>query len=99
MQKNLILPVIVDKMDIIIGKSAGKLPLKLPLFGNIICRGIQEMAEDINNQLIEGVQFGMKIDEAEDNKDAHYREVNKLKKSFFVKNDAYLFMFGYNGVL
>jgi hypothetical protein len=73
--EELILPAAVDMVRIMVGESAGKLLLKVPLSNNTISRRIQHMAEDINNQLIEkmkGVEFGLQLDEAMDNnKDAH----------------------------
>jgi hypothetical protein len=51
--EELILSAAVDMVSIMIGESAGKLLLKVPLSNNTISRRIQHMAEDINDQLIE----------------------------------------------
>jgi hypothetical protein len=73
--EELILPAAVDMVSIMVGESAGKLLLKVPLSNNKISRRIRHMAEDINDQLIEkmkGVEFGLQLDEAMgNNKDAH----------------------------
>ncbi|XP_046145958.1 SCAN domain-containing protein 3-like [Osmia bicornis bicornis] len=73
--EELILPAAVDMVTIMVGESAGKMLLKVPLSNNTISRRIQYMVEDINYQLIEkikGVEFGLQLDEATDNnKDAH----------------------------
>jgi hypothetical protein len=51
--EELILPGAVDMVSIMVGESAGKLLLKVPLSNNTISRRIQHMAEDIIDQLIE----------------------------------------------
>ncbi|XP_076325571.1 zinc finger MYM-type protein 6-like [Tachypleus tridentatus] len=58
-----------------VGESAGRVLSKVPLSNNTISHGIQHMAEDLNDQLIEkkkGKEFRLQLDEAMDNnKDAH----------------------------
>jgi hypothetical protein len=51
--EELILLAAVAMANIMIGESAGKLLLKVPLSNNIISHRIQHIAEDISDQLIE----------------------------------------------
>jgi hypothetical protein len=51
--EELILPAAVDMVNIMIGESAGKLLLKVPLSNNTISRRIQHIAKDLNHKLIE----------------------------------------------
>lgn len=73
--EELILPAAVDMVSLMIGESAGKLLSKVPLSNNTISRRIHDIAEDLNDQLIEklkGKEFGLQLDEATDsNSDAH----------------------------
>jgi hypothetical protein len=48
-----ILPTAVDTVNITIGESAGKLLSKVSLSNSTICRRIQQIAGDLNDQLIE----------------------------------------------
>jgi hypothetical protein len=50
--EELILPAVVDMMNIMVGESAGKLLSKVLLSYNTISRRIQHIAEDLNDQLI-----------------------------------------------
>jgi hypothetical protein len=72
--EELILLAAVDMVNIMISESAGKLLSKVPLSNNTISRRIQHIAEDLNDQLFEklkGKKFGLQLDEAKDNNDAH----------------------------
>ncbi|XP_060878351.1 protein FAM200A-like [Metopolophium dirhodum] len=73
--KNLILPAAMDMVSIMIGDAAAKQLQNVPLSDNTISRRIQDMAEDINDQLIEkliGNDFAIQLDEATDShNDAH----------------------------
>jgi hypothetical protein len=50
--EELILPATVDMVNIMIGKSAGKLLSKVPLSNNTIRHRIQHIAEELSDQLI-----------------------------------------------
>jgi hypothetical protein len=50
--EELIVPAVVDIVNIMIGESAGKLLSEVPLFNNTISRRTQHIAEDFNDQLI-----------------------------------------------
>ncbi|KAL4085309.1 hypothetical protein QTP88_027168 [Uroleucon formosanum] len=73
--ENLILPAAMDMVSIMIGDAAAKQLQNVPLSDNTISRRIQDMAEDINDQLIEkliGNDFAIQLDEATDShNDAH----------------------------
>jgi hypothetical protein len=51
--EELILPAAVDMVNIMIGESAGKLLLKVPLSNNTISCRIQHTVEDLSDQLTE----------------------------------------------
>jgi hypothetical protein len=51
--EELILPAVVDMVNIMIGESAGKLLSKTPLSINTVSCRIQHIAEDLNDQLNE----------------------------------------------
>ncbi|XP_069059533.1 zinc finger BED domain-containing protein 5-like [Pleurodeles waltl] len=86
MAEELILPAAVDMVIIMLVEDAGKQLLKVPL-SNTISRRINDMADDINDQLIcnlKGKDFALQLDEATYNqKDTHLicyvRFVNKNK--------------------
>ncbi|XP_069083616.1 zinc finger BED domain-containing protein 5-like [Pleurodeles waltl] len=68
--EELILPAAVDVVTIMLGEDAGKQLLKVPLSNNTISRRINDMADDINDQLIcnlKGKDFALQLDEATDN--------------------------------
>jgi len=73
--EELILPAAVDMVNIMVGESAGKLLSNVPLSNNTVSRRINQMAEDLNDQLVEKIEnkvFGLQLVEATDNnKDAH----------------------------
>jgi len=59
--EEIILPAVVDKVNIVFGESAGRQPAKLPLSKNTINHRIQRVAEDLNNQLftkLKAKEFG-----------------------------------------
>ncbi|XP_078503445.1 zinc finger BED domain-containing protein 5-like [Lissotriton helveticus] len=73
--EELILPAAVAMATIMLGENAGKQLLKVPLSNNTISQRINDMAEDINDQLIcilRGKDFALQLDEATDHhKDTH----------------------------
>ncbi|XP_069092632.1 protein FAM200A-like [Pleurodeles waltl] len=85
--EELILPAAVDMVTIMLGEDAGKQLLKVPLSNNTISRRINDMADDINDQLmcnLKGKDFALQLDEATDTqKDTHLicyvRFVNEKK--------------------
>ncbi|XP_066473215.1 uncharacterized protein [Tiliqua scincoides] len=68
--EELILPAAVDMVTSMLGEEAGKQLLKVPLSNNTISRRIDDMAEDINDQLIcslKGKEFALQLGEATTN--------------------------------
>lgn len=89
--EELILPAALDMVNIMVGESAGKLISKVPLSNNTISRRIHDIAEDLNQQLIQkmkGKEFGLQLDEATDsNKDAYLIcYVRFLDENFIVED-------------
>lgn len=73
--EELILPAVLDMVNIMVGKSVGQLISKVLLSNDTISRRIHHIAEDLNDQLIEkikGKKFDLQLDEATgSNKVAH----------------------------
>ena len=49
--EEIILPAVVDMVNIVFSESAGRQPAKLPLSNNTVSHRIQRVAEDLKNQL------------------------------------------------
>jgi hypothetical protein len=72
--EKLILPSSADIVWIMVEESAVKQLLNMPLSNNTITCRIYDMSEDMNDQLVEKLKykhFGIQLDEATDNNDAH----------------------------
>lgn len=69
--EELILPAAVDMVSVMIGQSAAKAIKNVPLSNNTISRRIHDMAEDINEQIVEKLSglFAIQLDEATDSND------------------------------
>lgn len=69
--EELILPAAVDMVSVMIGESAAKEIKNIPLSNNTISRRIHDMAEDINEQIVEKLSssFAIQLDEATDSND------------------------------
>jgi len=68
--EHLILPAAMDMVSIMLGEAAAKQLMNIPLSDTTISRRILNLAEDINDQLIdklEGKDFSLQLDEATDN--------------------------------
>ena len=66
--EGLILPAAVDLVGTVIEEAAEKLKM-VPLLDDIMCRRIDDMAQDIQDQLIDEMkqpEFGLQLDEATD---------------------------------
>ena len=70
------LPAALDLVSAMIGKSAAQKPKPVPFSNNTICRRIEKIPDDINDQLVakmRGNEFSLQLDEATtrtSNKDA-----------------------------
>ena len=65
--KELILPTAIDLVSTMIGDSAAQELKTVPLSNNTICRRIEKIADDINNQLVtnmRGNEFSLQLDES-----------------------------------
>ncbi|XP_078534013.1 SCAN domain-containing protein 3-like [Lissotriton helveticus] len=73
--EELILPAAVKMVTNMVSEDAGKQLLKVPLSNNTVSRRVNDMAQDINDQLIcnlRGKDFALQLNEATDNhKDTH----------------------------
>lgn len=69
--EELILPAALDMVSVMIGESAAKEIKNIPLSNNTISRRIHDMAEDINEQIVEKLStlFAIQLDEATDSND------------------------------
>lgn len=70
--EELILPAAVEMVTIMLGEEAGNQLLKVPLSNDAISQRINDMAEDINDQLIcnlKGKEFALQLNEATDNQE------------------------------
>lgn len=69
--EELILPAEVDMVSVMIGESAAKEIKNVPLSNNTISRRIHDMAEDINEQIVEKLSglFAIQLYKATDNSD------------------------------
>jgi hypothetical protein len=68
--EQLILPAAMDMVSIMLGEAAAKQLMNIPLSDTTISRRILDLAEDINDQLIDklkGKDFSLQLDEATDN--------------------------------
>ena len=66
--EGLILPAAVDLVGTMIEEAAEKLKM-VPLSDDIMCRRIDDMAQDIHDQLIDEIkqrEFGLQLDETTD---------------------------------
>ena len=74
---SLILPAAIDLVSTMIGNSTAQELKTVPLSNNTICKSIEKIADDINDQLVtnmRGNEFSLQIDEATistSNKDAN----------------------------
>lgn len=69
--EQLILPAAIDMVSVMIGESAANDLKNVPLSNNTISRRIHDMAEDINEQIVEKLSdiFAIQLDEATDSND------------------------------
>jgi hypothetical protein len=73
--EQLILPAAMDMVSIMLGEAAAKQLMNIPLSDTTINRRILDVAEDINDQLIDklkGKDFSLQLDEATDNNNDGY---------------------------
>ena len=73
--EELILPSAIDMVTCMLGEKAAQKIKMVPLSNNTLCRRIEDMAVDINEQLVSklrGCEFAIQLDEATDSSmDAH----------------------------
>ncbi len=73
--EDLILPAAFDMVTAMLGEASAKVLQSIPLSNDTVARRITDMAEDLNEQLVEKLQsimFALQVDEATDSaKDAH----------------------------
>jgi len=73
--EELVLPAALDLVSTMIGESAAQKLNAVPLSNNTICRRIDKISDDINDQLVakmRGNEFSLQLDEAAtSNKDAY----------------------------